>query len=469
MPRTKKSKKPTEKPVSIPSYRKIALTFLSLSLVLSLGILYLSTARAKIFITPKPKSVRTNFQTKICPSVAASVATQKSDETLKKTNDNCFFGQIFSTTLEGKETFPATQVEFKEKRARGIVTIINNYNKSQTLVRTTRLLSPQDILFRTDQTIQVPAYSQMQVQVYADQPGVKGEIPPTHFTIPGLWPGIQDKIYGESSEPMTGGLEEIKIVTEKDIKKAEKLLKEELTKKALEKIMNYKSRRYVNDSDELGIRNNDKIEPKKLQTTPALLREAGRANYKLNLTHHEILETDINAESGDELAEFEISMKLKLISITFDESQILAFAEKKLKDLVPKNMKLLPLSSLSLRGATSSERRDPSSSINESGQASSLCEQQRQAPQSFNFVSLGSYNLEEETAILKVSIQGQVIITPVNPLLDKNALIDKNEKELKAYLEKYPEISSVQVEFSPFWVRKTPFLKDRIEIQVVAF
>lgn len=391
----------------VPLYRRIALTFLGLSLILSLGILYLSTARAKIFITPKPEIIKTNFKVTLQSNVIPTCQLAEKDPVA---NDDCLPGQILTTTVEGKETFPATQVEFKEKRAQGMVTIINNYSKSQTLVRTTRLLSPEGILFRTDQTIKVPAGSQMQVRVYADQPGVEGEIGPSHFTIPGLWPGIQDKIYGESKEAMTGGIEEIKIVTQTDIQQAKDILEDKLAQKALEelRIMNY----------ELGIRNK-----KESQVTSSKLQKD-----IFQLTSQEIIEITIDSKPGDKKNEFQVEMKLKLIGIKFDEKEMFALAEKKLEELLSQHMKLLAL-----------EKKD------------------------ITYI-LDSYNMEEKTAVLKVLSQGKAVIALDNPLLAKDPLINKNEKQVKAYLEKFPEIESVQVKFSPFWVRKVPFLRDHIEI-----
>jgi hypothetical protein len=387
-------------PEYVPLYRKIALTFLSLSLVLSLGILYLSTAKAEIIIFPKPEIIKNKF----------NVTLRQAQGLKENLGENCLLGQIFTTTVEGKEIFPATQVEFKDKKARGTVTIINNYSRPQTLIRTTRLLSTQGILFRTDKTIQVPAGSQMQVQVYADQPGIEGEIEPSHFTIPGLWPGIQDKIYGESKEAMTEGLEEIKIVSQDDIQQAKEMIEKKLTEKALE---------------ESGIRN----------------QESGIRNY-------EIQDFSVSAKPGDQKDEFEITMKLKLITFIFDEKEMLALIEEKLKDLIAKNTQLLPLAPLSLRGVPT------------------LVGTTKQSPD-YKLV-LNSYNLEEKTAVLSVFSQGKAIITPDNPLLAKEVLIGKNKQEVKAYLEKYPEIESVQVEFSPFWVRSVPFLKNRIEIIIQA-
>lgn len=104
--------------------------------------------------------------------------------------------------------------------AEGTVTIINNYSSVQPLVATTRLLSDSGVLFRTDETITVPAGGQVDVPVYADQPGATGNIGPSHFEIVALWDGLKDDIYGQSDAAMTGGVVKKVTMTETIVQQA---------------------------------------------------------------------------------------------------------------------------------------------------------------------------------------------------------------------------------------------------------
>jgi hypothetical protein len=95
--------------------------------------------------------------------------------------------------------------------ARGTVTLVNDYSGDQPLVRTTRLLSKDGVLFRIDETVTVPAGGSIDVPVYADQAGVSGNIDPTTFEIVALDDSLKDQIYAKSTSAMTGGV--IKKVT----------------------------------------------------------------------------------------------------------------------------------------------------------------------------------------------------------------------------------------------------------------
>ncbi len=380
--------------LSLPVYRKISLTFMGLSLVTTLIILYLVSAQVTIVITPRLQKINSEFKVKIY----SSQIKETTEDTLKNLDDNCtncVIGEIFEKTVEERENFPATQVEFEEKRAQGEVIIINNYSQPQTLIRTTRLLSSEGILFRTDHTIRAPAGSKVKVKVYADQPGVSGEIGPTRFIIPGLWPGLQDKIYGISEEPMTGGLIEIKTITQDDIEQAKKVLSEKLFEKAL--------------------------------------GEMAKTQDDFQLINREIIETEINAKPDDKKNEFEVKMGLKLIAIKFEEELMLNLAQKRLKDLLPQKMTLLSLKK-----------------------------------ENINY-SLEEYDPKTKTTWLKISAEGSFILALENPLLTKDPLIGKTKEEVRAYLEKFPEIELVEIEFSPFWTQKVPVLKDRIKIKISDF
>ena len=76
-------------------------------------------------------------------------------------------------------------------QAQGTVRITSSYSSDITLVRTTRLLTPDGRLFRLAQTVLLPADGQVRIPVYADQNGSVYAIGPTTFTIPGLPSDLQ--------------------------------------------------------------------------------------------------------------------------------------------------------------------------------------------------------------------------------------------------------------------------------------
>lgn len=184
-------------------YQKLVLIFLIITLIIVGVIVYFSFSKTVIKIHPKINPQTANFLIQV--------------------------SKIEEYSLEKSKTFDyGSETSEVPSKATGKVTIHNKYSKNQPLVERTRLLSSEGVLFRTKATINVPAGSSVEVEVEADLEGKSGNVGPGKFTIVALWPGIQDKIYGESSEAMTGGTKMAKIVTSENISRAKTELTEEL-------------------------------------------------------------------------------------------------------------------------------------------------------------------------------------------------------------------------------------------------
>ena len=81
------------------------------------------------------------------------------------------------------------------------------------------------------------------------------------------------------------------------------------------------------------------------------------------------------------------------------------------------------------------------------------------------------YNLEkvdviEKIANLKVQAAGLAAIAEKSEIFDKFDLLGLTENEVKEYFEKYNEIETVQVKYTPSWLRKMPNSANRIEVMV---
>ncbi|OGL89014.1 hypothetical protein A3H75_03040 [Candidatus Uhrbacteria bacterium RIFCSPLOWO2_02_FULL_51_9] len=202
---------------SIALYRNIAVTFLVLTILLLLTVVYLSVKKVTIRVTTEPMTIQASAQARVgeqaedMPQVTG--ATAKFDVTLTR-------------------EFKPTGTETKEAAAAGRVVIKNTTTRNQPLVATTRLLSPGGVLFRLKESVTVPAGGEVTARVYADKSGKQGELGPTKFTIPGLFEPLQQKIYAESSEPMTGGVLAIGIVSKEDIEKAKSAVRTAILEEA---------------------------------------------------------------------------------------------------------------------------------------------------------------------------------------------------------------------------------------------
>lgn len=107
-----------------------------------------------------------------------------------------------------------------EDYASGKVVIYNELGFSQSLVINTRLLTADNVLFRIQSPVTVPANGTAAVEVKSDQKGEIGNILPTVFIIPGLSPVRQKLVYAKSDEPFKGGVKVIKTLSEDDFVRA---------------------------------------------------------------------------------------------------------------------------------------------------------------------------------------------------------------------------------------------------------
>ena len=169
-------------------YKKIAV-FFAVAVFFVLSALYWFTFfEAKIVIVPRQDKETKNMIIDIIDSGVAS------------SSDAVLAGVVKKIKVSQSVAIEATGIEIMGKEAIGKVKIVNNYIKDQPLVATTRMLSADGKLFRLKEAVTVPAGGEVTASIYADEPTAESAIGPTRFTIPGLWSGLQDKVYGESAE-----------------------------------------------------------------------------------------------------------------------------------------------------------------------------------------------------------------------------------------------------------------------------
>lgn len=166
-------------------YRRYAMNFIFLVAFFLLIVLYFTLTKLTIVIYPATESISdsVNFQ-----------VSQNSD------NAQVVPGEVSEKRISVEKRYSSSGEENIGEEIVGSVIIYNNYTQNQPLVATTRLLSPDEKLFRIKERVEVPAGGQVEVEIYADEVSQEMAIAPTTFTIPGLWLGLQDRIYAESQE-----------------------------------------------------------------------------------------------------------------------------------------------------------------------------------------------------------------------------------------------------------------------------
>lgn len=279
------------------SYRKPILIMAALIIVVIILIVFLSVGKVTIAVNPKYETKSVDFNTEIT----------RSDEN----SGNQISGRLLTTSVRGTEKIEEVDRTEAEKPATGKVTIHNELDHDQPLVSTTRLLSEGGIIFRTKDRVNVPSQGKVDVEVYADEPGPDGEIGPSRFTLPGLWEQWQDKIYAESSEPMTGGYGETDYISEKTIQKGKEQAIAALTDEGKTKIANQL------DNDE------------------TVLDDAVKVD---------ILSEKASVEPDSFASEFSVTAEIRLTAVVFNEKDLYNLAEKKLRESVPEDLEIRNLS-----------------------------------------------------------------------------------------------------------------------------
>lgn len=281
--------------IPILLYRRIALTFAIIVAVLLIVVLYLSTMQAVIRVTAVPKEVLVDFLIR-----TTSIATTDSEVQ----------GELKSGILQKTKTFtPSGTAQIQvEDRAAGKVVIFNDTSSSQPLVATTRLLTPDDLLFRLKNTVTVPAKSKIEADVYADQKGASGNIQPTTFIVPGLSEAKQKFIYAKSTEPFTGGIRYKSVLSQEEIDQSVESLKTEI-----------------------------------LENARSMLRAEVSKTYTGESFIVEEIEKTIDVKAGDEVVSFDVALRVSVTAVFYDNDALKKIIERKLYEGIGQGQEFVDL------------------------------------------------------------------------------------------------------------------------------
>lgn len=281
---------------SVRLYRKIAFSFVALTLVLLAVIFYFSFVKVDIILIPNQERVSNNMIFDVYDGD-------------KHTNPekNSIIGLVKKVKIKNSKDYEATSAEVIGKEAVGKVKIVNNYNKNQPLVASTRLLTSDGKLFRLGETVNIPAGGFIEASIYADEPSPEMAIPPTKFTIPGLWAGLQDKIYAESQGDVVYRQKVKKNISQEDIDNGIRDLKQQLLAGAKAEI-------------------NDKY------------KEYDQIIYKID---ENSITSETKGRVGEEKESFSILMEADVIVVAFNDQTAIELAKQKFISALAENKELL--------------------------------------------------------------------------------------------------------------------------------
>lgn len=389
-------------------YRKIAYTFLGLSIIIVLAVLWLTSVKAEITVSAGRETVSLDGTVGVSKDPGqGEIPGRVLQGTFEKIQEFTVTGEEGSApvAVEPEETkLPDNQV-----RARGRVRIVNEYSRTQPLVRTTRLLTADGKLYRIDANVTVPAGGEVEVDAYADQTGYAFEIGPERFTIPGLSEALQEVIYAVSdasfvAEPVEG--EEIQPsapapapsgprVTQADLDRAEKELMDVVLARAKEELAN----------------------------------EAG--NPEMEVVY--VVKVSEKAHSvtvGQVANTFISSLSLDVTAVYYSSSDMQALIRQRLKERIPEGREFLPFEGSSV-----------------------------------------SYSLENADALsehaeIRVTADAGYRLSLTHPLLQPEALAGKSREDADSLLRSIEGVDDVEIVIKPNWLNKIPSFKDKITVML---
>lgn len=272
--------------------KKIAFFFIALSsLTFLLAFIFFISREAKMIVIVEPRPERSLFE-----------------KSIRLPRD--FKGEIINIDAEVEQNFSPKTIVETESVVKGEVEIFNNSNQNLNLIKTTRFLSLNNLLFRLEEKTFVPSKGSAVAKVYADKSGAEYEIEPTRFTLPGLTEPTHSQVYATSKEKMKGGVEKMGKITEQDIADA---------KTAIEASARDKANKML--EEKIKVENINLVEWKLL-----------RIKEDLSVT--------TEAKAGDEKGEFPVKGILKIVVLGYNENDLLNLMTKYASESLADDQKL---------------------------------------------------------------------------------------------------------------------------------
>lgn len=373
-----------------PRYRLTACLFLALSLTLLAVVGSALYGRAEIVVTT---AQRRTFGEFVLTVQDLPFPPPVHDPTVVP-------GTIVEARVERRQTFAATgpATVGAASATVGSVVVANTTGRDQVLVATTRLYTPERVLLRLKNRVVVPAHGKIAAVVYPDQPEQFPAVAATtRLTIPGLSPALQALIYGEvvASPRSAGGA--VPVVTEQDISQAYATLTEALAAEAEAAFV-------------AGVNERHRQYPR--------------------LVEREVLKKSSDASAGDRRQTFEASLELRVVTVAFDEVQLVAVVRQHLADRLPFTHALQAVDHERLR-----------------------YEVQR-------------YDAERREVSLKVAAEGSMVLRADSILLQPATIVGLTRAQIIAHFQRYPEVKQVEVKFFPTRLPRAPRLPSRIKFVV---
>jgi hypothetical protein len=381
-----------------PFYRRAAFGFLILAAVAFGLVIYAVLGKAKVVVLAKVENVKKEFVLDVAASPVGDVIP----------------GTALEASAEITRSFPVTAAsgegaapaEAASKTGRAVVTVrlTSALPYAQTLVATTRLLTPDGILFRLKDRITVPARGSVEASAVADEAGERGFVESATFTIPGLKPETRSEFTVETVGPARAEAAAEDLTPEtpaeaspQDIEAAFSVLDVELRGQLLGKLRE--------EANAAGL-------------------AAGKVREAISF---EVTKKESKPAVG---GSFEVTLALKATGVFMDGDRLLDAVRSRLKREVPPELEIRGLNESSLE------------------------------------MSVERIDLAAREATVKVRAKASAAITAAAPSLDRQKVVGISIDAANKYFEGVDGVSSASITVSPFWAGRMPSVPAHIIIEV---
>jgi hypothetical protein len=334
---------------------------------------------------------------------------------------------------------------FTGRHAEGKITIFNTRQRAWVLVENTRFQSPEGIVMRSKERVEVPGATfvasrneagnieqqkvpgQLSIEVMVDERdlsgamvGERGNIPAgTKLILPALETAAQETIYAQSSEDFHGGTSEAySVLTKEDIELAKNKTVSDLEASAMQEFENF-----------IAAQNTEKGLHLTLLSDPQFINS-------------KIIELKTPTDLiGTEAETVTVYAKMQINGIAFDREEYYRVLENELKSKVHPQKRLLAID----RNSTTYRV------VSSDSQAGNL----QRIKIAVTIKGVEEFELNARTK------NGADLIQKIN-----TSILGKKFNEAKYYIQNLEEVSQVEISLWPFWSASIPSLESGIKIKL---
>lgn len=289
-----RQREPFPAPPTPGIYKKIAYSFVALTIIIVFAALWFSSVRAtvSVLVTREPTEIKTDVRVAQVPAQGELA------------------GRVVQGVFEKVQEFKVTEGAGTSisGTATGKVRIYNKRSSTQPLVVKTRLLTSDGRLYRISEGVTVPANGTVDVEAYSDEEGAKYDFSQkTAFTVPGLSESLQEIVYAESITAFTGGEKIVRTLEALDVAEAERSMKDALLDEGKAKLQS----------------------------------EIGDMRYTDAVYLVDVEQRNTSVKVGEEAESFLMSLKLSITGVFYSKMDMESIVREKVEERVPEGREIV--------------------------------------------------------------------------------------------------------------------------------